>query len=133
MQRASWCVSGPPPHPPRDISVRPPPKMSDSSFSLPKASVRFDISICADHGSHLFIIQLISLFLESLVFGAFTVLYAIAVWILLYRERARNRTFLNKMLFAVSTIMWLLSLAVRLPLYALCVSVDEIFHYSICR
>lgn len=57
--------------------------------------------------------QLIALFTESLVFGAFTVLYAIAIWILLYREKKRSKSTLNKMLFATSTIMWVLSVAVR--------------------
>ena len=57
--------------------------------------------------------QLIALFTESLVFGAFTVLYAIAIWILLYREKKRSKSTLNKMLFATSTTMWVLSVAVR--------------------
>ena len=57
--------------------------------------------------------QLIALYTESLVFGAFTVLYAIAIWILLYRERARSRSKLNRALFGISTMMWLLSLVVR--------------------
>ncbi|KAI0738215.1 hypothetical protein C8Q80DRAFT_1275742 [Daedaleopsis nitida] len=55
--------------------------------------------------------ELIALFLESMIFGAFTVLYAIAIWILLYREKKRSRSRLNKMLFATSTIMWVLSVA----------------------
>ncbi|KAM5545500.1 hypothetical protein V8D89_000837 [Ganoderma adspersum] len=55
--------------------------------------------------------ELIALFTESLVFGAFTVLYAIAIWILLYREKKRSKSTLNKMLFATSTIMWVLSVA----------------------
>ncbi|KAI0753775.1 hypothetical protein C8Q74DRAFT_336231 [Fomes fomentarius] len=53
--------------------------------------------------------ELIALFLESLVFGAFSVLYAIAVWILLYREKVRSKSFLNKMLFSTSTVMYVLS------------------------
>ncbi|PIL34599.1 hypothetical protein GSI_03378 [Ganoderma sinense ZZ0214-1] len=53
--------------------------------------------------------SLIALFVESLGFGAFTVLYAIAIWILLYKEKKRNHSGLNKRLFATSTIMWILS------------------------
>ena len=64
--------------------------------------------------------QLIALFTESLVFGAFTVLYAIAIWILLYREKKRSKSTLNKLLFATSTVMWVLSVAVRFPLSRLC-------------
>ncbi|KAI9061938.1 hypothetical protein FKP32DRAFT_1575162 [Trametes sanguinea] len=55
--------------------------------------------------------QLIALFLESMLFGAFTVLYAIAIWILLYREKVRGRMRLNRMLFGTSTVMWVLSVA----------------------
>ncbi|TBU44153.1 hypothetical protein BD309DRAFT_958987 [Dichomitus squalens] len=55
--------------------------------------------------------SLIALFTESLVFGAFTVLYAIAIWILLYREKRRSKSTLNKLLFATSTVMWVLSVA----------------------
>ncbi|RDX40975.1 hypothetical protein OH76DRAFT_1365346 [Lentinus brumalis] len=55
--------------------------------------------------------ELIAFFLESLIFGAFTVLYAIAIWILLYREKVRSRSSLNKMLFATSTVMYVLSVA----------------------
>ena len=57
-----------------------------------------------------------ALWVESLAFGAFTVLYAIAIWILLYKERKRNSATPNKRLFATSTLMWLLSIAVRAPL-----------------
>ncbi|KAI0632632.1 hypothetical protein C8Q77DRAFT_1118742 [Trametes polyzona] len=55
--------------------------------------------------------ELIALFLESMVFGAFTVLYAIAIWILLYREKTRGKTTLNRMLFGTTTVMWILSVA----------------------
>lgn len=48
------------------------------------------------------------------MFGAFTVLYAIAIWILLYREKVRGRSTLNRALFGTTTVMWLLSVAVRL-------------------
>ena len=57
--------------------------------------------------------QLIALFLESMIYGAFTVLYSIAIWILLYREKKRSKSRLNKMLFGTSTVMWVLSTAVR--------------------
>ena len=66
-------------------------------------------------GSELVLIvvsQLVALFTEALVFGAFTVLYAIAIWILLYREKKRNQSSLNKRLFVTSTIMWLLAVTV---------------------
>ncbi|KAI1793718.1 hypothetical protein LXA43DRAFT_1073066 [Ganoderma leucocontextum] len=53
--------------------------------------------------------SLIALFTESLLFGAFTVLYGIAIWILLYREKKRSQSTLNKRLFATSTVMWILS------------------------
>ncbi|TFK90719.1 hypothetical protein K466DRAFT_484278 [Polyporus arcularius HHB13444] len=53
--------------------------------------------------------ELIAFFLESMIFGAFTVLYAIAIWILLYREKKRSKSTLNKMLFGTSTLMWVLS------------------------
>lgn len=75
-------------------------------FMYPNPRPRFDRS---DYSS-----QLIALFLESLVFGAFTVLYAIAVWILLYREKVRSKSFLNKMLFATSTVMYVLSVVVSI-------------------
>ncbi|KAI0655778.1 hypothetical protein C8Q70DRAFT_415098 [Cubamyces menziesii] len=55
--------------------------------------------------------ELIALFMESMLFGAFTVLYAIAAWILLYREKLRGRSRTNRMLFATSTVMWVLSVA----------------------
>lgn len=48
-----------------------------------------------------------------MIFGAFTVLYAIAIWILLYREKKRSKSTLNKMLFGTSTLMWILSVTVR--------------------
>lgn len=54
-----------------------------------------------------------ALWVESLAFGAFTVLYGIAIWILLYKERKRASSTPNKRLFATSTVMWLLAIAVR--------------------
>lgn len=53
-----------------------------------------------------------ALWVESLAFGSFTVLYAIAIWILLYKERKRGSSTPNKRLFATATVMWLLSIAV---------------------
>ncbi|RDX45908.1 hypothetical protein OH76DRAFT_913596 [Lentinus brumalis] len=52
--------------------------------------------------------QLIALFVNSLLFGAFSVLYAIASWTLLYRN---NRTRQHLTVFAVSTGLWVLSIA----------------------
>lgn len=52
-----------------------------------------------------------ALWVESLAFGSFTVLYAIAIWILLYKERKRGSSTPNKRLFATSTVMWLLAVA----------------------
>ncbi|KAI0640930.1 hypothetical protein C8Q79DRAFT_423466 [Trametes meyenii] len=53
--------------------------------------------------------ELIALFLESLIFGSFAVLYAISIWILLYRERRHGRSKLNKWMFATATVMFVLS------------------------
>ncbi|KAJ8502155.1 hypothetical protein ONZ51_g156 [Trametes cubensis] len=55
--------------------------------------------------------EIIALFMESTLFGIFTVLYAIAVWILLYREKTRGHSRLNMVLCLTSTMMWLLSIA----------------------
>ncbi|OBZ74465.1 hypothetical protein A0H81_05110 [Grifola frondosa] len=55
--------------------------------------------------------ELVAISLESLVFGAFCVLYGISTWILMYRTDSRNRTTLNKMLFATSTLMFALCIA----------------------
>lgn len=52
--------------------------------------------------------------MESMLFGAFTVLYSIAVWILLYREKVRGRSTTNRMLFVTSTVMWILAVAVSI-------------------
>ncbi|PIL26518.1 hypothetical protein GSI_12276 [Ganoderma sinense ZZ0214-1] len=65
---------------------------ADPSFPLPKA-------------------ELIALFLESLLFGAFMVLYFISIWILLYREQHHGRTRLNKWMFATATTMFVLAIA----------------------
>ncbi|KAI1795337.1 hypothetical protein LXA43DRAFT_881965 [Ganoderma leucocontextum] len=64
---------------------------ADPSFPLPRA-------------------ELIALFLESLLFGAFLVLYFISIWILLYREQHHGRTRLNKWMFATATAMFVLAL-----------------------
>ncbi|KAI0324273.1 hypothetical protein GY45DRAFT_432292 [Cubamyces sp. BRFM 1775] len=55
--------------------------------------------------------EIIALFMESTLFGISTVLYAIAIWILLYRERTRGHSRLNMVLCLTSTAMWLLSIA----------------------
>ena len=55
------------------------------------------------------------MFIESLVFGTFTVLCALSIWILFSRDRLpdRRRSRLNRMLIATSAVMWILSFAVR--------------------
>ncbi|KAI0655762.1 hypothetical protein C8Q70DRAFT_413637 [Cubamyces menziesii] len=52
--------------------------------------------------------EIVALFMESMLFGAFSVLYAIAIWILLYRQRISSRVRLNRMLFLTSTSLWIL-------------------------
>ncbi|KAI0324272.1 hypothetical protein GY45DRAFT_432739 [Cubamyces sp. BRFM 1775] len=52
--------------------------------------------------------EIVALFMESMLFGAFSVLYAIAIWILLYRKRISSRVKLNRMLFLTSTTLWIL-------------------------
>ena len=82
---------------------------------FPHRSSLGTVSLLCSPGSELVLIvvsQLVALFTEALVFGAFTVLYAIAIWILLYREKKRNQSSLNKRLFVTSTIMWLLAVTV---------------------
>lgn len=87
--------------------------MSDEEkFPLARAEVFRTFRTCESR-ANLLGVQLIAFFLESMIFGAFTVLYAIAIWILLYREKKRSRSRLNKMLFTTSTVMWVLSVAVR--------------------
>ena len=73
--------------------------------------------------------QLIALFLESMLFGAFTVLYSIAIWILLYREKKRSKSRLNKMLFGTSTAMWVLAVSVRIHPQSFCGPVYPVFLY----
>ncbi|KAH9912966.1 uncharacterized protein BXZ73DRAFT_82059 [Epithele typhae] len=53
--------------------------------------------------------ELIALFIESVVFGVFTILCALSVWILFSRERRQARTRLNRILILTSILMWLLS------------------------
>ncbi|TBU39011.1 hypothetical protein BD309DRAFT_970594 [Dichomitus squalens] len=55
--------------------------------------------------------ELIALFLESLLFGAFAVLYSISIWILLYREKHHGRSKVHKWMFATATTMFVLALA----------------------
>ncbi|KAH9900672.1 hypothetical protein C8Q73DRAFT_636519 [Cubamyces lactineus] len=52
--------------------------------------------------------EIVALFMESMLFGAFSVLYVIAIWILLYRKRISSRVRLNRMLFLTSTTLWFL-------------------------
>ncbi|RDX48938.1 hypothetical protein OH76DRAFT_1351387 [Lentinus brumalis] len=55
--------------------------------------------------------ELFALFLESLLFGAFAVLYFISIWILMYREHRHGRSKVNKWMFATATTMFVLALA----------------------
>ncbi len=58
------------------------------------------------------LLQLIALFFESLLFGAFAVLYFISIWILMY-EGHHGRTKLHKwMLAATATTMFVLAITV---------------------
>lgn len=56
---------------------------------------------------------LVSLFLESLFFGAFAVVYGITAWILLIRDRHQGRSNWDLMLFIASTVMFVFALVVR--------------------
>ncbi|KAI0351211.1 hypothetical protein OH77DRAFT_1462363 [Trametes cingulata] len=53
---------------------------------------------------------LISLFLESLFFGAFALVYGITTWILLFRDRPQGRTTRDLLFFGGSTVMFVLAL-----------------------
>ncbi|EIW56936.1 uncharacterized protein TRAVEDRAFT_73260 [Trametes versicolor FP-101664 SS1] len=53
---------------------------------------------------------LVSLFLESLFFGAFAVVYGITAWILLIRDRHQGRSNWDLMLFIASTVMFVFAL-----------------------
>ncbi|KAJ8502153.1 hypothetical protein ONZ51_g158 [Trametes cubensis] len=55
--------------------------------------------------------EIVALFVESILFGAFTVLFAIAIWILRHRGKVHGRLTTNRVLCATSTAMWLLSVA----------------------
>ncbi|PIL26321.1 hypothetical protein GSI_12077 [Ganoderma sinense ZZ0214-1] len=52
---------------------------------------------------------LVALFLESILFGIFTVLYAISIWILIYRQQHSHRSKLNKRLLGTGTAMFVLA------------------------
>ncbi|KAI0324275.1 hypothetical protein GY45DRAFT_432170 [Cubamyces sp. BRFM 1775] len=64
-----------------------------------------------DHTLPLAMAGIIALAMESFLFGMFSMLYAIAIWILLYRERIRGRSKINKVLCLTSSTLWLLCLA----------------------
>ena len=66
------------------------------------------------------IFQLLALVVETLFFGASSLLYAISAWILLFRRRPGGRPTINIALFVTSTIMWILSLAVGLMRFSPC-------------
>lgn len=53
------------------------------------------------------------LFVETLLFGGFMVLYPISVWILLYRERRKRQSRMGVWMFATVTVMFILALVVR--------------------
>ena len=62
-------------------------------------------------------LQLIAFFVESLLFGAFLVLYAISIWILLTRDQRAGyqRSTVNKGMLGTATVMFVLAVAVSLP------------------
>ena len=51
-------------------------------------------------------------FVESLLFGAFTVTYGICTWILLFRDRRVGDLARNIVLFFASTVIYVLALVV---------------------
>ncbi|KAI0364031.1 hypothetical protein BV20DRAFT_57051 [Pilatotrama ljubarskyi] len=53
---------------------------------------------------------LVSLFLESLFFGAFALVYGITTWILLFRDKSQGRTNRDFLFFGGSTVMFVLAL-----------------------
>ncbi|KAI0758656.1 hypothetical protein BD413DRAFT_599246 [Trametes elegans] len=55
-------------------------------------------------------IEVLVLFVETLLFGGFAVLYPISVWILMYRERRDRRSRMGVWMFATVTFMFLLAL-----------------------
>ncbi|KAI0742409.1 hypothetical protein C8Q80DRAFT_1221032 [Daedaleopsis nitida] len=55
--------------------------------------------------------EIIALFLESMLFGAFVVLYCISMWILMYREKHHGRSKLHKWMSGTATVMFLLAIA----------------------
>ena len=61
--------------------------------------------------------SLVALFVESLLFGVFAVLYAICTWLLVFRDArgARGRCLRDIVLFVASTLMFVLTLIVSSP------------------
>ena len=61
--------------------------------------------------------SLVALFVESLLFGVFAVLYAICTWLLVFRDArgARGRCLRDIVLFVASTLMFVLTLIVSYP------------------
>lgn len=59
-------------------------------------------------------LQLVGLLIDGLLFGCFSVLYSISLWILVYKHRRHGRgsTRLGVWMFAIVTVMFLLALAV---------------------
>ncbi|EIW52801.1 uncharacterized protein TRAVEDRAFT_75090 [Trametes versicolor FP-101664 SS1] len=54
--------------------------------------------------------DLTGLLLEGILFGCFTILYPISLWMLVYKHRRRGYTRLGMFLFAIVTTMFLLAL-----------------------
>ena len=64
--------------------------------------------------------QLVALFLESILFGIFAVLYGISIWILVYRQRHSYFSKLNKMLLGTGTVMFILAVVVSCTIACHC-------------
>ncbi|KAM5539329.1 hypothetical protein V8D89_007020 [Ganoderma adspersum] len=63
---------------------------------------------------------IVAFFVESLLFGAFTVTYGICTWILLFRDRGGGGSTRNLVLFSSSTVIFVLALVhVALDLHVL--------------
>ena len=58
---------------------------------------------------------IVAFFVESLLFGVFTVTYGICTWILLFRDRGGGGSTRNLVLFSASTVIFVLALVVSGP------------------
>ncbi|KAH9856119.1 hypothetical protein C2E23DRAFT_882246 [Lenzites betulinus] len=70
--------------------------MADSEFNIARSTL---------------LSSFVSLFLEALFFGVFTIVYGITTWILLFRERPQGRLRNDFLLFGASTVMYSLALS----------------------